>query len=188
MANIFLARVTEGPMSGALQSITLEEWIAILRKNKSLPAEKKRRFIIDCIIENDKLDRIYIEVDQDTYREWHRANQAAYRNRIAKKQFLHMSLDEEVKNGDGDALRDVLLSYNSLERDTEFAIVFEEFYNELRAWQPWAIDLLNAYIDGESRGCTKKLAQKYGVTERQMRNYKRQFSQKIKSYEKSFPF
>ena len=45
MANIFLARVTEGPMSGALQSVTLEEWIAIVCKNKSLPAEKKRRFI-----------------------------------------------------------------------------------------------------------------------------------------------
>lgn len=182
MANIFLARVTEDPMMGALQSITLEEWLAIVRKNKSLPAEKKRRFIIDCIIENDKLDRMYIEVDQDTYKEWHRANQAAYRNRVDKKQFLHMSLDAEVENGDGDALQDVLPSYNSLERDVEFAMAFEELCTELKAWRPWALDLLDAYINGNSKACTKELAVKYNVSEQVIRKYKRQFKKFIKKF------
>lgn len=182
MANIFLARITEGPMSGALQSITLEEWLAILRKNKSLPAEKKRRFIIDCIIENEKLDRMYIEVDQDTYREWHRANQAAYRNRIAMKQFHHISMDAEIEGDEGDTVRDIFLSYNSLERDVEFAMAFEELCTELKAWRPWALDLLTAYVNGNSKACTKKLAAKYHVSEQIIRKYKRQFKKFIKKF------
>ena len=188
MSNIYLARVTHGPMAGTLQTITLEEWVTIVRKNKQLPLEARRYFIIDCIIENDGVDRMYIEVDRDTYNEWHRENQAMYRNRIAKKQFLHISMDAEIENGDGDILQDFLPSDFSLETHTELIIALEELYATLKDWKPWALDLLKAHINGDSRACTRKLAQKYGVTERQMRNYKRQFSQKIKSYEKTFPF
>lgn len=184
MSNIYLARVTHGPMAGTLQTITLEEWVKIVRKNKKFPLEARRYFIIDCIIENDGVDRMYIEVDRDTYNEWHRENQAVYRNRIAKNQFLHISMDAEVENGDGEILQDFLPSDFSLETHTESIIALEELCAMLEAWRPWALDLLYAYVNGESKTCVHKFAQKYGVSDRHFRRYKQQFEQKIKSYGK----
>lgn len=115
MKNTYLVRVMSGPMAGTLKTASLEEWVAILRKNKGLPPESRRYFIIDCIIEDEELDRMYIEVDREAYDEWHRDNQAAYRNRIIKNLFLHLSLDAVVDNAEGVTLHDTISSGYSLE-------------------------------------------------------------------------
>ena len=182
MQNIYLARVTTGPMSGTLKCISLEEWVAILRKNKTLPAESKRYFIIDCIIEDEELDRMFIEVDRDTYNEWHRDNQAAYRNRIAKNLFLHLSMDVEIENGKGDTLRDILPSDYALEAHAASNLTMAKLRAELEAWKPWALVLLKAYITGDGKICTKKIATQYHVSEQTIRKYKRQFKEFIKDF------
>ena len=53
---------------------------------------------------------------------------------------------------------------------------------ELKAWRPWALDLLAAYVSGNSKACTKKLAAKYHVSEQVIRKYKRQFKKFIKKF------
>lgn len=108
MKNTYLVRVTSGPMAGALKTATLEEWVAILRQNKGLPPNSRRYFIIDCIIDDEELDRMYIDIDREVYDEWHRENQAAYRNRIIKNLFLHLSLDAMVDKAEGVTLHDTI--------------------------------------------------------------------------------
>ena len=39
-----------------------EEWDAILKENRKVPAEKRRRFIKDCVEAGEDLDCMYIEV------------------------------------------------------------------------------------------------------------------------------
>lgn len=133
-------------MAGTLKTASLEEWVSILRKNKGLPPESRRYFIIDCIIEDEELDRMYIEVDRDAYDEWHRDNQAAYRNRITKNLFLHLSLDAVVDNAEGvgkyeyqgSISASVSFSYfpYHVADKTIFTIdVVEEIYPEYQYWQ-----------------------------------------------------
>ena len=188
MSNIYLARVASGPMAGTLESISLEEWVAILRKNKTLPAEAKRYFIIDCIIEDEQLDRMYIEVDRDIYNEWHRENQAAYRNRISKNLRPHLSLDAVVDNTEAITLHDIVPSGYCLENHAAAMMNISYIREHLKKWKPWANDLLDAMFAGTFRDCTHELAQKYGVTDRHFRRYKRQFIQELKSLQKVCPF
>ena len=188
MKNTYLVRVMTGPMAGTLKTASLEEWVSILRKNKGLPPESRRYFIIDCIIEDEELDRMYIEVDRDAYDEWHRDNQAAYRNRITKNLFLHLSLDAVVDNAEGVTLHDTIPSGYSLETHASSNMNMVYIRTQLKEWKPWANELLEALISGTYRECTHELAQKYGVTDRQFRNCKRQFMQKLKSFLKGLPF
>ena len=188
MQNIYLARVMTGPMSGMLESISREEWIAILRMNKTLPAESKRYFIIDCIIDDEELDRMFIEVDRDTYDEWHRENQAAYRNRIAKNLFSHLSLDAVVDNTESVTLHDTISSGYCLENHASAIMNISNIREQLKEWRPWANELLDAMISGTFRDCTHELAQKYGITDRAMQYNKQHFIQKIKTFQKELRF
>lgn len=45
-----------------LAAATQEEWDAILKKNRRLPLEQRRRFMKDCIEDGDEVDCMYIEV------------------------------------------------------------------------------------------------------------------------------
>ena len=47
-----------------LVKATQEEWTAILKANKKLPPELRRRFEMDCIEESGEIDRMYIEVNE----------------------------------------------------------------------------------------------------------------------------
>ena len=188
MKNTYLVRVMTGPMAGTLKTASLEEWVSILRKNKGLPPESKRYFIIDCIIEDEELDRMYIEVDRDAYDEWHRDNQAAYRNRITKNLFLHLSLDAVVDNAEGVTLHDTIPSGYSLETHASSNMNMDYIRTQLKEWKPWANELLNALLAGTYRECTRELAQKYGMTDRAMQYNKQQFIRKLKIFLKELRF
>ncbi len=182
MKNTYLVRVMTGPMAGTLRTASLEEWANILRKNKELPPESKRYFIIDCIIEDEELDRMYIEVDRDVYDEWHRDNQAAYRNRLIKKLFLHLSMDAMVDGAEGFTLHDTVSSGYSLEAHAVSNLTMATLRTQLSDWKPWALDLLNAYLVGGHKLDTNELAKKYQVSEQTIRKYKRQFKKFIKNF------
>ena len=188
MKNTYLVRVMTGPMAGTLKTASLEEWVSILRKNKGLPPESRRYFIIDCIIEDEELDRMYIEVDRDAYDEWHRDNQAAYRNRMWKKLFLHLSMDTVIDETEGVTLHDYVPSEYSVEKHAYSNLTMATLRAQLSEWKPWGLDLLNAYLVGDSKLCTKDLATKYKVSEQTIRKYKRQFKNFVKNFFKGVSF
>ena len=58
-------------------------------------------------------------------------------------------------------------------------ILLDELHEALTLWKPWANDLLDMYLQGKKRTCTRTLAERYGVSPQVVRKYKRQFEEYI---------
>lgn len=167
---------------------TLEQYKAITTANTQLPMDQRRHFIIDRIPEAEELDVMYIEVDYEQYLDWARQYMAAYRNRQDAKQFTVLSLDAPNPIDEALTMHDCVASSANVEQEAIENTEMDTLRNLLGDWKPWAVDLLDALLAENYRECTHELAQKYGVTDRQFRNCKRQFVQKLKNLLKGFPF
>ena len=167
---------------------TLDQYKAISTANSQLPMDQRRHFIIDRILEAEELDVMYIEVDYERYLDWARQYMAAYRNRQDAKQFTALSLDAPNPIDEALTMHDCIPSALNVEQEAIENVEMESVRILLAQWKPWAADLLDALLSGTYRECTHDLAQKYGVTDRQFRNCKRQFIQKLKGLLKGFPF
>ena len=166
---------------GALMIATREQWLAIVRKEAGLPQEKRRCFIKDYICDGGNIDRLVIEVDYPTYLAWHREHMASERNRQRGARFPHLSMEQD-RDGSGYPIAQRVHSPDTTEEKAMDAVIMEELREELSRWKPWGCDLLDAYLEGSKRSCTRKLALKYGVSEQTMRRSKRQFEKKIKIF------
>lgn len=93
-----------------LVKATQEEWTAILKANEKLTPEQRRRFEMDCIEENGKMDRMYIEVNERDYRVWQTTNQKKYRNRKDGSLFETLSLDAKIESAEVSTLHDCVAS------------------------------------------------------------------------------
>ncbi len=81
-----------------LAAATQEEWDAILKKNRRLPLEQRRRFMKDCIEDGDEVDCMYIEVPASEHREWNSKNTIRQKNRKLGMRYTHQSLDAGVRS------------------------------------------------------------------------------------------
>lgn len=163
----------------ALTAVSQEEWYEVMRENQALPSNKKRYFIDDWIIEGKFADRMIIEVSQDEYREWNREHMRAERNRKRRKRYSFVSLDGITTESDELTLQDRLSG-----DDTENIfrnVSMEEMRATLQNWQPWAFDFMRLYLSGEKHRSANILSEKYGVTPRMIRNYRKQFEIFIKN-------
>ncbi len=186
------------------------EWYSVTEANKSLPKEQRREFIIDCIYDGGLLEYMVIEASRERYLEWHREQEKDRRERgkqrqeqkkgqqnqeqepadqKSEKKLRVLSLDAPVSGGNRSiSLGSIIPSVWDMEEAICSQAVVESLRAELSAWQPWAIDMLDFYLAGESRTCTNALAKKYGVSPRMIRKYKKQFESFIKKFFDPVPF
>lgn len=154
---------------------TREEWNAILKENKGLPMEHRRLFTKDCFMDEDELDCMYIEVSPAEYREWNSKNTVHQRNRKEGARHAHLSMDAGVADAEYDSLHDLVPSDFDLECLAMDRVLLDELRQALRAWMPWAEELLELYLSGAKRSCSNRLCEKYQISDRAVRKRKEAF-------------
>ena len=183
MKTTYLVNQEQPDGSVRLEVVSSREWLSVVERNKHLPADQQRYFILDYIMDGDVLDCMVIETSAADYRDWNRKRLAARRNRKAEKNFQHLSIDAPLGGLFGtDTLADVLASEEQVEVLACDQILLDELHEALALWKPWANDLLDMYLQGKKRTCTRTLAERYGVSPQVVRKYKRQFEEYIKNF------
>lgn len=166
-----------------LSEVSSTEWVSVVRANKGRPAHQKRYFIVDYIPDQGEIDRMVIEVPFDQFHEWHKEHMASKRNRILAKGFQHLSLDVPIAGHEETIFfNECIESEIQSEEDLREQLLLDELKMRLAEWKPWGNELLDLYMRGHKRTCTKYLAEKYGVSEQVIRKYKRQFEKFIKNF------
>ena len=162
-----------------LAAATQEEWNAILKENRRLPLEQRRRFIKDCIADGDEMDCMYIEAPASEHREWNSKNTISQKKRKMGMRYTHLSMDAEIPDSDVESLHECVPSEFNLEELVADQVLMEELKRALRAWNPWAEELLDFYIAGAKRSCTSVLCKKYHLSDRAVRKRKAAFEKFI---------
>lgn len=189
MKTTYLMNQEQPDGSVALTAVSSAEWLDAVRPNKCLPAEQQRHFIIDYIADGDDLDRMVIEAPIEEYRKWHREHMASERNRQIGKNMQKLSIDMRLFGmEDVESLQDVLSSGEDMEKSVYDQMLLDDLRRELAAWKPWGNDLLDFYLEGQTRECTDFLSEKYGVSPQVIRKYKRQFENFIKNFLRGVSF
>ncbi len=161
---------------------TKEELRKILLANKGLAVNQRRNFIADYISNGTDMDCIIVEVSVEEYRRFNREHMASERNRKLMNMYCHISLDDNIHEQKDLTAEDILADDLNLEETITSEILMEELKDRLSNWKPWATDMLEIYLNGQKRSCTKVLSEKYGVSEQVIRKYKRQFEDFIKNF------
>ena len=154
---------------------TQEEWDAILKENRRLPSELRRRFIKDCFEDGDEVDCMYIEVSVPEHREWNSKNTIRQKKRKIGTRYTYLSLDAGIPDTDIESLHECVSSEFNLENLVSDQVLIEELKCALRAWKPWAEELLELYLAGAKRSCTGALQKKYQVSDRTVQRRKEAF-------------
>jgi len=183
MKSTYLVRKKLPDGSTCLSIATLDEWLSIVKANKSLPASQQRYFITDYIADGDDIDRMVIETSAEDYKKWNKDRMSSARNRALGRDYQILPLDVQV-SGKNDIMNliEIASPINQVEADALVLVLMDELKAALAEWQPWATDLLEYYLRGERRTCTEALAQKYGVSPQVIRKYKRQFEEFTKKF------
>lgn len=108
---------------------------------------------------------------------------ASVRNQARGKRFQHLSFETmafQKKRASEDGVSYV--PDDQVENLVCDKAILLELRKELAAWKPWGNDLLDLYLLGQKRVCTKILTRKYGVSPQTARKYRRQFEEYIKKY------
>ena len=174
--------VFENGIGSALRVATKEEWNRIMAENRTLPRERRRFFIRDCIEDCEVIDSLYIEVDKDSYDVWHRENQQKYEKRVKSANIITFSIDIPTKTSEGLPLVDIISDRTDWEEKMIDDILLMELREKLAAWKEWANELLDYYLAGEQMAATKMLAKKYVLSEQLIRRRKRELETYIKKY------
>lgn len=159
-----------------------EEWDAILKENRKLPLEHRRRFINDCIIDGNELDCIFTEVSTEEHRKWNSKNTVYQKKRKASKRYTYISLDTGVSDTGVTSLHESVPSDFDLESLVEDQILIEQLRRALRAWKPWAEELLELYMAGEKRSCTDVLCEEYERSDRTVQRRKKAFEKFVLNF------
>lgn len=181
-------------INAGMRAISFDEYKEISRNNSSLPADKKRFFICDSVGgSGGKRDVIFRETDKETYRIWHN-NHENSRKRFKKyvddidgdkgptkrkdARGQDMFIGRGNKYVDVEAIQDPV----DFTDEIEGKIMIEELRSKLRAWRPWAEEMLDLALDEEYRHCTSHLAKKYGLSENTINWRKKQFKKFVKEF------
>ena len=160
-----------------------DEWDAIMKANKGLPAVERRIFYKDCINEgSDGLDCMYIEVSLDKYRILHTQQIKEERTRKDNAAYRTCSMDEPLKGNEELSCEDYIsdgIDYAEYALDE---LMMKDLRAELKRWEPYGNELLDSYLSGDKRLCTKEMSKKIGITEQYFRRKKKEFESIVKTF------
>lgn len=162
-----------------LVTATQEEWDAILKENRRLPLSEQRLFIKDCFEDGGVLDCMYIEVSASEYRKWNNTNSVQHRKNRIGALYTHLSLDASISNADIDSLHECIPADFNLEHLAVDKVLIDELRESLKAWKPWAEELLELYLSDKKRSCTKVLCEEYQLGYRAVQKRKAAFEKFI---------
>ena len=171
----YLVRKTQPNGSVALEIASKAEWDTILKANKGLPTQERRLFIKDTINDAGEKDCMFIEVSYEEYRAWNKEQTMACRNLKERRKHHQLSLDAPSIDSDIEDLHEYEASEERFEEIILDGVLMTQLRAALTAWKPWGPELLDYYLAGNKRGCTKQIADKYGVSLQTAREYKRCF-------------
>lgn len=121
-----------------------------------------------------------IEVSHEEFLHFMTEQSPTIRNNSLKKQYTHLSLDAGVADNAVDPV--------CFEEDVMSQVFLMQLQKVLEAWNPWAVDFLDCYLKGKKTSSTAFVANKYNVSQRMARNYKKQFEDFVKKYVSDFRF
>lgn len=189
MKTTYLVNQEQPDGSVCLAVVSSTVWRTIVERNKQRPLDQQRYFIIDYITDNSEIDRMVIETTAEDYRVWHKEHMASERNRRLGNTYQFVPLDALRRGTDGvEYIQEDILSDEQLEELVCSEMILEDLRLKLAEWRPWANDLLDMYLLGNQRSCPSVIAEKYGVSERVVRKYKRQIEDFIKKFLGGIPF
>lgn len=171
-----------GNISGKLRIAEKEEWSRIMDKNRGLPSDQRRYFIEDTIDDFGELDRVYIETTKSEYDHWHAEHQRKCRKRKSNKGIEIVSMDFESYASENGSLQGLVSDGIDLESLIIESMEMEELFIALSEWKPWATDILDCYLAGKKRECTKALSIKQNVSVQTIRTRKREFEAFVLGY------
>lgn len=162
---------------------TRKEFERAVQENNESNRDNQRYFIREKSLDPDQPDLLIIEVDRSEYLKWKKEQVTCFRNNRAGKQYQHISM-ESVMNAvaHGKADEPALRGEDPMFEDVVTTMMLEELRLMLADWQPWALDILNARLEGRYDECVQEISQKYRVMEQTARRYVRQFEQKTKIF------
>lgn len=178
---ILIYKDSNDPKKG-LKEATQEEWSAILKSNKGLPMCERRCFIEDSFEDCGVIDRMFIEVTYKAYMEWHREDSLRYANGKFKGESQTLSLDCPLIGHDGEILMDTIADGLNLEESIVSEMLLDKLREQLANWKPWALELLDYYLDGKKKSCAKILGEKYGISAMAMSKRKKMFDAFLKKF------
>ena len=179
----YLVREKHEDGSVSLEVASREEWVQIRERNKTVPPEEARKFILDCIEDDGDLDMMYIEVSLPEFNKWKSEYKARERNRKQGALFLHLSMDEEITGSEVTSLHECIPDERSnVERVALDDVLFDELRCALRAWKPWAEEMLDLYLAGEKKSSNAFLQEKHGRKERALEYRKEAFEKFVKKF------
>ena len=180
MKTTYLIKSIQSDGSTALVETSAEHWHEITENSKRLSKDERRYFISDIISESGNLDCMVIEVSHEEFLHFMTEQSPTIRNNSLKKQYTHLSLDAGVADNAVDPV--------CFEEDVMSQVFLMQLQKVLEAWNPWAVDFLNCYLKGKKTSSTAFVANKYNVSQRMARNYKKQFEDFVKNYVSDFRF
>ena len=128
----------EGDGGRQLAVATPEEWNTILKNNRTLPAERRRWFMKDCIWDGRDLDCIYVEVEREEHRRWNSCHTVAQRKRRLETRYPVVSMDAGSDEGEEtDSLHERLPTDFRLEDLAIANVLLWQLREALREWKPW---------------------------------------------------
>lgn len=161
---------------------TNKEWKAIREANQGLKMEARRLFEENRIYDNGRIDRMLIEVSYGEYMKWHREEAAKAKRCKGNFEYEVISLDAPVPDEEVTDSHEIVPSEYHLEEIVTDRVLMYELKQALEAWRPWAPELLDYYLRGEERTCTKVLCKKYCITDRAVQKRKKAFEAFVKNY------
>ena len=182
MKTTYLLREEQPDGSVCMVETTSEVWHAIVKEDASRPRCERRFFIYDIIPDEGGLDCMVIETSWDEWKEWDNKQRAVRRSNERKREISFMSLDCLIEDGDRDQFYERMLIDDIFETEVISNRSIDGLRAALRKWNPWGVELMEYYIAGEKKSCTKAIAMKYEVSEQTARKYKRQFEDFVKKY------
>lgn len=189
MKTTYLVNQEQPDGSVCLAVVSSAVWRTVVERNKQLPLDQQRYFVIDYIADSSEIDRMVIETTAEDYRVWHKEHMASERNRRLGNAYQFVPLDALRYGTDGiEYLQENFLADDQLEEIVCSQIILVDLRRKLAEWKPWANDLLDMYLLGNQRNCTGVIAEKYGVSDRVVRKYKRQLEDFIKNFLEGVPF
>lgn len=169
-----------------LTEVPYKTYIKIQQANKGLTGKDRRYFTDEYFEDFDILYHRICEVTWEEYREWdaERHRISRHEQKWEERDYQFVSLYDHVC-GDEDAAtyEETIPNPNvDTDRDGMMAAELDLLRQDLAAWKPWAVDMLDYYLAGQGRYCTPVLARKYQRSERDVRYWKIRFKAHVKAY------
>ena len=182
MKTVYLVREQQPDGTYRLVQISAEKWHAIIKDQEGLPMEQKRHFIDDKIFDDLGEDCIKIEVSLDEWRRWDNKRKKMGREAEYRKKYLHLSLDYVIDAETGATMMTHSTLCSISEDEAYQECLFEDMKKALAEWKPWALTMLQFYLDGKDKHAIEEMMEAFQIKRSSVFTYKKQFEAFLREY------